>query len=52
MVPYIEQDSILLLGIMFYIRNMLVLGLTTKKPYPHVLQMNQQKWDAVVKGCA
>ena len=31
MVPNIEQDYILLLGIVFYIRNDILLGLTTKK---------------------
>ena len=30
MVPNIEQDDILLLGIVFYIRNIILLGLTTK----------------------
>ena len=33
MVPNIEKDYILLLGIVFYIRNILLLGSTTKKCY-------------------
>ena len=31
MVPIIELDYILLLGIVFYVRNIILLGLTTKK---------------------
>ena len=31
MVPIIEKDSILLLVLVFYIRNVILLGLTTKK---------------------
>ena len=33
MVPNIEKDYILLLGIVFYIRNIILLGSTTKKHY-------------------
>ena len=31
MVPIIEQDCILLLGIVFYVRNVILQGSTTKK---------------------
>ena len=35
MVPNIEYDSILLFVIVFYVRNIILLGLTTKKHYSH-----------------
>ena len=37
MAPNIELDSILLLGIIFYIRNIILLGLTTKKTITQLL---------------
>ena len=37
MVPNIESDCILLLGIVFYIRNIILLGSTTKKNYSSVV---------------
>ena len=35
MVLHIEYDYILLLGIVFYIRNIILLGSTTKKTLPN-----------------
>ena len=37
LVPIIEYDSILLLGIVFYIGNIILLGFTTKKHWPGVV---------------
>ena len=38
MVPIIEQDYNLFLGIVFYIRNIILLGSTTKKHYSYELE--------------
>ena len=38
MVPNIEYDYILLLGIAFYIRNIILLGATTKKSTTHLVK--------------
>ena len=37
MVPIIEKDYILLLGIVFYIRNIILLGSTTTKNIPQLM---------------
>ena len=43
MVPIIEYEYILLLGIVFYRRNIILLGLTTKKTATHVPQVTQHR---------
>ena len=51
MVPNIEKDCILLLGIVFYIRNITLPGFTAKKNATHVRLarewcLNSSVWDA------